>query len=194
MKIQKVVNSSLAMVMIASGLLFGVDVQAEENIPYEEVFSEENDLPVIVQEESDSNVSGNGWTLNENGVFTLFQDISYDANQPFEWEVYESQIQEVIVSEGVTQIPDYAFYGVDGKYANLSKVTMASTVKKIGSFAFANVSNLVEINLNDGLQEIGDSAFSNIGVSNIDLSEDIIEGWEQNSNGWLYLTGLVITI
>ena len=45
--------------------------------------------------------SGNGWTLDDAGVFTLTEDIPYVEGQPYEWAPYAEQIKEIVVAEGV---------------------------------------------------------------------------------------------
>lgn len=115
-------------------------------------------------------ISGNGWKLSEEGVFTLLTDIKYVDGQPYEWEQYAEKITEVVVAEGVTEIPAIAF---SSKYKNLKKVTMSSTVKGIGHSAFVNNENLTEVILNDGLEWVGVTAFSATGLTSIRLPEGV---------------------
>lgn len=124
-------------------------------------------------------VSGNGWTLDEAGVFTLTQDISDDvAKTNADWWPYAEQIKEVIVAEGVTRIPR-VFFGTDGiNYSNFQKLTLSSTVKSIGIGAFGGCSALAEIHLNEGLELIGHSAFSHTAISELHFPSTlkVIEG------------------
>lgn len=115
-------------------------------------------------------ISGDGWKLSEAGVFTLLADIKYFDGQPYEWEQYAEKITEVVVAEGVTEIPAIAF---SSKYKNLKKVTMSSTVKGIGHSAFVNNENLTEVVLNDGLEWVGVTAFSKTGLTSIRLPEGV---------------------
>lgn len=115
-------------------------------------------------------ISSNGWKLSEEGVFTLLADIKYVDGQPYEWEQYAEKITEVVVAEGVTEIPAIAF---SSKYKNLKKVTMSSTVKGIGHSAFVNNENLTEVILNDGLEWVGVTAFSATGLISIRLPEGV---------------------
>lgn len=115
-------------------------------------------------------IKGDGWKLSETGVFTLFKDIKWQDDKPYQWEQYAEQIKEVRVAEGVTEIPAIAFAS---KYINLRKVTMASTVKVIDNSAFVNNKNLVEVNLNEGLESVGVTAFSNTGITSIKLPKGV---------------------
>lgn len=119
-------------------------------------------------------ISGNGWKLSETGVFTLLADVPFVSGQSYEWEPYADKIVEVVVAEGVTQIPNMAFCTTDStKYTNLKKVTMSSTVKVIEISAFAYNPNLTEVNLNDGLEEVGNIAFAGAGFTEINLPEGV---------------------
>lgn len=119
-------------------------------------------------------VSGNGWKLSETGVLTLLEDIPFVNGTPYEWELYADKIVEVMVAEGVTQIPNMAFYTTAStKYTNLKKVTLSQTVKIIEAAAFADNPNLTEVNLNDGLEEVGNIAFAGAGFTEINLPEGV---------------------
>lgn len=119
--------------------------------------------------------SGNGWTLDDAGVFTLTEDIPYVEGQPYEWAPYAEQIKEIVVAEGVTEIPAIAFSSYNGvNYSQLQKVTMSSTVKVIGLSAFADNPTLTEVYLNDGLEEVKNVAFGGAGFTEIRLPENVL--------------------
>lgn len=79
---------------------------------------------------------------------------------PFDSVGYHDRldIEEVVVTEssGVTEIPDYAFIGC----ARLRKVSLPSTIKKIGFQAFSECESLQEIILPEGLEDIGSNSFT----------------------------------
>lgn len=107
-------------------------------------------------------ISGTGWTLDGAGVFTLTQDIPDDeVGNGLDFWTYKDQIKEIVVAEGVTRIPT-AFVGTGGgrQYTNLQKLTLSSTVKSIGIGAFSSCPALTEVHLNEGLEDIGHSAFA----------------------------------
>lgn len=122
--------------------------------------------------------SGEGWTLDDSGTLTILYDIPLNMETySFEWVPYAEQIKEVIVSEGVTEIPASAFASYDNsaQYSSLQKLTLSSTVKKIGLSAFADTGSLGEINLNEGLTEIGHSAFVGTSITEIKLPSTLID-------------------
>lgn len=65
-------------------------------------------------------------------------------------------IKEVILSESVEEIGEFAFINTD-----VESVKLNDSVKKIGKSAFDSCLKLKEISLNKNLEEIGDFAFSN---------------------------------
>lgn len=115
--------------------------------------------------------AGDGWTL-DGGVLTLTKDVA-TANT-YDWTQYASQITEVKVAEGVTEIPGTAFasYG-SVQYSNLHKVTLSSTVKTIRVSAFADNPSLTEVHLNDGLEHVWNCAFQNAGFTEIKLPANV---------------------
>lgn len=63
-------------------------------------------------------------------------------------------ITEIVLMDGITSIPDYAFYG-----AKASKITLPSTLETIGKYAFAD-SEITEIKIPASVKTIKDYAFS----------------------------------
>lgn len=73
-----------------------------------------------------------------------------------------SGLQNVLLMEGVTEIPEHAFYST-----MLTEVSIPGSVTKIGAGAFALCSNLQTVTLHEGLESIGQSAFTNTSISSI---------------------------
>ena len=81
---------------------------------------------------------------------------------------YKDEIKEVVVEKGITSIGGSAFgpydlmftlYRDPPVYSKLTKLTLPSTVKSIGSFAFYKTT-LKSVTLPEGLETIGDAAFA----------------------------------
>ena len=64
-------------------------------------------------------------------------------------------ISSVQVADGITAIPDDAFWGCE----TLVDVTLPQTVRTIGKRAFGRCVNLARINIPEGVTYIGDGAF-----------------------------------
>ena len=69
--------------------------------------------------------------------------------------MWGSTLKIVVIPEGTEEIGKSAFYGIN----SLSSVSFPSSLKKIDDLAFANLSNWKSVELNDGLEFIGNSAF-----------------------------------
>ena len=98
------------------------------------------------------------WALTDDGVLTFTGDgtmkhYSYKTEMP--WYKHYDKITAVVISEGVTSIGDYAFYGAPA----LESIEIASTVTAIGDYAFKNAPSLRDVVLPQGLTSLGDSAF-----------------------------------
>lgn len=76
----------------------------------------------------------------------------------YPWSKYADEVETVVIGEGITIIPNYAFY-----YSNLKSVSFPSTLKEIGQSAFCQCFYLESIVLPDGLEKIGHSAFYHAG-------------------------------
>ena len=66
-----------------------------------------------------------------------------------------SQVEEVVLPETITALPDRAFSGC----RSLKTIVIPQSVKSIGAEAFYNCSSLTEINLPANLEYIGNRAF-----------------------------------
>ncbi|MEX1819626.1 leucine-rich repeat domain-containing protein [Metamycoplasma hominis] len=56
-----------------------------------------------------------------------------------------------------------------------TKVTIPSSIKEIGRRAFSGCTNLEEVSLNEGLEKIGDEAFSNTNIESIIIPDSVKE-------------------
>ncbi len=65
-------------------------------------------------------------------------------------------VTSIIIPDGVTAIPSYAFY----KCSSLTSVTIPNSVTSIGNYAFYNCTGLTSITIPDSVTSIGRSAFS----------------------------------
>lgn len=110
--------------------------------------------------------------VNSFGVFedcenvkTLVLTKGIDDDNPSYMLGYdEINLNTLIISEGVTDIPDYSFanlcYG--RKNSGLEKVVIPNTVKTIGQLAFLDCENLKKITIPKSVTSIGDKAFGYI--------------------------------
>ncbi len=81
-------------------------------------------------------------------------------------------LKEIVIAEGVTEIPKALFFGAE----SVEKVSLPSTLKHIGDYAFdrlgynlAKQGKTVAINFPEGLETIGEDAFVLAGIKNLTL-------------------------
>ena len=67
-----------------------------------------------------------------------------------------SNLEEVIISEGISRIGDFAFAWC----RNLKSISIPKSVKRVGESAFCGCISLNEVRLPDGVTEIGEKAFA----------------------------------
>lgn len=115
-------------------------------------------LPASAEELSGTCGDQVTWTL-QNSVLTIsgsgdMEDYWERYQAP--WAAYAEQIQRIVISSGVTSVGRRAFYNLQ----NLTIVTLASSVTKLGALAFAECSALTQITF-PGVTEISWSCFEN---------------------------------
>lgn len=94
-------------------------------------------------------------------------------------------ILELVISDSVRTISNYAFYSQAGAINKIKRVTIGNGVQTIGASAFQNCYYLEYISIGNSVKEIGESAFysagsnSAIGNTVLILGENIekISGW-----------------
>ena len=139
-----------------------------------ETYANENNIKFIDKDQQEAVK----WNL-ENGVLTISGKgamDSYDkaASQP--WYQDRTKITSVVVEDGVTEIGNFAFYGL----TNMKSIIIADSVTKIGAYAFKNCTALTDIQLPKSLETIGDSAFySCTGLTSVTFPENVtfIDGY-----------------
>ncbi len=82
---------------------------------------------------------------------------------------FGSKINNLIIGEGVTSIPNRAF-----SESEIDNISLPSTLEEIESSSFEDA-KLNGIVLQEGLKHIRDSAFSNLGITDIKLPDSLIE-------------------
>ena len=99
-----------------------------------------------------------GWTLDDAGnlVITNQEGMNEWTQSGRLEDGNVSNVKNVIIDDGVTEIPDNAFSGC----GNLETITIPDSVTKIGDSAFAGSSSLGEVTLPPALNSIGNGAFS----------------------------------
>lgn len=112
-------------------------------------------------------ISGTGdmWDYYENGY-----DYTNKHQNPF---AGKSNVQKIVISEGVTNVGDYFLQGYEYR-GNIKEISLSSTITKIGRYAFQNCYNVKSVNLPGGLETIGDYSFDNCsGLIEINVPDSV---------------------
>ena len=115
----------------------------------------ENRKCVTCGEEKEVHRLGN-WAYvlwEETGTMEVVSFLENAEAVPF-WDMPEG-ISSVQIADGITDIPDSAFWGCE----TLVDVVLPQTLRTIGKGAFGQCVNLTRINIPEGVTSIGDSAF-----------------------------------
>lgn len=99
------------------------------------------------------------WTLDDAGTLTIrgsgrMNDYNMNLRSP--WYQNRTQIQKVVIEEGVTNVGKRAFAECD-----VTSVTIPDSVTSIGPYSFSNCTDLEEIAFPSGVTFIDDGAFFN---------------------------------
>lgn len=106
------------------------------------------------------------WTFDsETDVLTFEGDGSLSETEAetadrldYSWTGLADKVTAIVIGEGVTRVPNCAFYG----FAKVTSVSLPSTLDSIGMSAFLECA-FEEIYLPEGLTSIGGAAFSHCG-------------------------------
>ena len=136
---------------------------------------------------------------------------SSGADQAVSLYVGGELITNLVIPDGVTTIPDYAFMNLNitsvtipssvtsiGRFAfsscsSLTSITIPNTVTSIGNYAFENCSSLTTITIPEGVTDIGDSVFSGCSsLTTITIPEGVTDIGDSAFSGCSSLTTIII--
>ncbi len=102
--------------------------------------------------------NGHTWYINESGTLKITGTgpmADYTLSNPAPWREHYLSIKQVVMSNSITHIGDYAFY----ELASVTKVTMPSSLESIGQYAFYRWVALPELTIPSKVTSIGKYAF-----------------------------------
>lgn len=109
------------------------------------------------------------WSLTADGVLTFTGNRSIQGSFDYPWKEYSHMITEIIVSDGITSIPNDMFSDM----SNVRTVYLSNALEKIGESAFKKCTALQSVHFGDDLEYIGRYAFWNCtSLSTVSFSDN----------------------
>lgn len=113
------------------------------------------------------------WKLDASGTLTIsgsgeMNDMDMENGQAWTVQDLRTEIQKVVIEEGITSIGNYAFSYCWG----ITEVILPATVKKIGDYAFS-YTEITYIEIPSGVSEIGKHAFEQTPLSEISIPSTV---------------------
>lgn len=96
------------------------------------------------------------WKITSDGVLTITGKTHIQAHQSYIWKDYADIITRIVISDGITNVPEDGFSGMQ----NVTSVYLGNKVKEIEKYAFRNCKKLNEITIPASVEVIGHSAFA----------------------------------
>lgn len=96
------------------------------------------------------------WEITADGVLTIEGNRSVQPKKTYIWWDYGDTVTKVVIGEGITNVPEYAFRGM----ASLREVSLSNTVTTIEERAFAGCPALTTVTIPASVTMIETSAFS----------------------------------
>ena len=139
---KKTLKRSLSIILAVTMVLSSAYVGLKE-VDFSEVFTFNLFKDLAVKSEAASNgTCGTNltWELDDEGTLTISGEgaMSDFSSSSTPWSSLKNSIENIVITNGVTNIGKYAFYNCK----SLISITIPSTVTKIGSSAFASCNNL----------------------------------------------------
>lgn len=81
---------------------------------------------------------------------------NFDSAVEAPWFSVRSQVERIVVTEGVTSLSDYAFFGCE----NAESITLPTSLERIGKLSLYGCKSLSNLTIPSAVAEIGDYAFA----------------------------------
>ncbi len=149
------------------------------------IFKADAYAATVLEKKTEKNIT---WTMYDDGTLKISK-AKTPNDKGYTFDNYRLRINNVIIENGVTAIPDYAF----NSFFNLTDITIPGTVKSIGFEAFSHCYSLDNVVVPDSVVKIGKSAFRDChNLTNIRLSKAIKSIENQTFLNCEYLTSITI--
>lgn len=108
----------------------------------------ENVLNESMAKHGECGAEGNNvcWEFSEDGILEITgqgEMLCWNEEKDVPWALFQTDIKEIKISEGITSIGDYAFYNC----LNVVEIEIPGSVQKVGICAFFNCSGLSTVTI-----------------------------------------------
>lgn len=108
----------------------------------------ENVLSESIARQGECGAEGNNvcWEFSEDGILEITgqgEMLCWNEEKDVPWALFQTDIKEIKISEGITSIGDYAFYNC----LNVVEIEIPDSVQKVGICAFFNCSGLSTVTI-----------------------------------------------
>lgn len=113
----------------------------------------------------------------------------YSPSNGAKFYVNNMLVTDIVIPDGVTSIPDKAFYEASG----IESVIISDTVKEMGDYTFCGCTSLKNVEIGNGVEHVGASAFYGCtSLSNVELGTNITSISDSAFVGCNMITGIVL--
>lgn len=143
---RKYVASVLAMALIISAMSPAAFAEEPQEIS----------AATNTQEESIAPLADTGYSVQDSTLTITSDAYADNLGQIIFNDGFKAGLTKVVVQEGVTALPDYAFQNL----SNVTAITLPESLTTIGDWAFQNT-EITEITIPAAVTSIGENAFAN---------------------------------
>lgn len=128
-------------------------ILVDRGIAQDCVFTKKNNDKIVYTDDGDTLYYV---PLKYSGTFEIPSSVKrMEGGSVFNPFKNRNKITEIIIEEGLEEIPDWAFEGC----SELERITIPGSVKRIGFNAFTKCSRLKQVEMEEGVSEIDNTAF-----------------------------------
>ena len=151
-----VLSLLLALAVLLAGCTTRQAEEGQENLPEPDSGQGEENAPPEQEKAVTWTLDEETGTLTFTGTGPLALEKAEDTDDvTYSWAHLAGRVSRIVIGEGITRVPDSAFFG----FSAVTEVSLPSTLESIGRLAFCECA-FVTIQLPDSLQELSLGVFS----------------------------------
>jgi len=126
-------------------------------------------VPAMAANKGSGKLGNLSWTVSSKNVLTISGkgEMSTPAlSDVYPWNEYAGTIKKIVINAGVTSISQGAFFFTTSStlYSQVTEISLPTTIKTIGDYAFAGCRSLKSVTIPSGVEAIGTMAFADLSL------------------------------